>query len=34
MKLRIDGHEIMAKTGQSLLELIQELGLDGGKNCR
>ena len=28
MKLRIDGHEITAKTGQSLLELIKELGLD------
>ena len=28
MKLRIDGHEITAKTGQSLLDLVQELGLD------
>ena len=28
MKLRIDGYEIEAKTGQSLLELVRELGLD------
>ena len=31
MKLRIDGYEITAKTGQSLLELIKELGLDSEK---
>ena len=31
MKLRIDGYEIAAKTGQSLLELIKELGLDSEK---
>lgn len=29
MKLRIDGHEIMAKPGQTLLELINQLGFDG-----
>ena len=29
MELRIDGNEITPKTGQSLLELIRELGLDG-----
>ena len=34
MKLRIDGYEITAKTGQSLLELIQELGLDSEKLSR
>ena len=28
MKLRIDGYEIEAKTNQSLLELVKELGLD------
>ena len=31
MKLRIDGYEIEAKTGQSLLELVKELGLDSEK---
>ena len=29
MELRIDGNKITPKTGQSLLELIRELGLDG-----
>jgi len=29
MELRIDGYEISPKPGQSLLELIRELGLDG-----
>ena len=28
MKLRIDGHEIVAKPGQTLLELVEALGLD------
>ena len=31
MKLRIDGYEITAKTGQSLQELVRELGLDNDK---
>ena len=30
MKLTIDHHEIEARTGQTLLELIRELGLDAG----
>ena len=30
MKLTIDHHEIEARTGQTLLELIRELGLDTG----
>ena len=29
MELRIDGNKITPKTGQSLLELVRELGLDG-----
>ena len=28
VKLRIDGHEIVAKPGQTLLELVEALGLD------
>lgn len=31
MKLRIDGREIFAKPGQTLLELIEDLGLNGQK---
>ena len=31
MKLTIDHHEIEAKTGQTLLELVRALGLDSGK---
>ena len=31
MKLTIDHHEIEARTGQTLLELVRELGLDSDK---
>ena len=31
MKLIIDGHEIVAEAGKSLLDMIRELGLVTGK---
>ena len=34
MKLRIDGHEITARTGQTLLDLVKELGLDDKRLSR
>ncbi len=34
MKLTIDNHEICAKTGQTLLELVRELGLDDERLSR
>ena len=34
MKLRIDGHEITARAGQTLLDLVKELGLDDKRLSR
>ena len=35
MKLRIDGHEVNAQPGQSLLDLVRQLGLDDARlSCR
>ena len=34
MKLRIDGHEITARTGQTLLDLVKELGLEDKRLSR
>lgn len=31
MKLLIDGREVQARAGQSLLDIVQELGLDTDK---